>query len=70
MYRKVGEIFEYNGNTLIVNEATHSTCDGCYFEEEDVDCYMEIEIGACSIHLREDQKSIIFRQLKKFKFLK
>lgn len=68
MYRKVGERFECKGKTLIVVENTHGTCDGCYFDEDDVDCYNES--GACAKHFREDQKSIIFRQLKKFKFLK
>lgn len=62
--RKVGEIFDYKGNTFEVVE--NNNCIGCYFRY----CIglpnnARIVTGYCSPNLRKDGKSVIFKEVKK-----
>ena len=60
MERKIGEIFEYNGEWYqCVN--TGFSCADCDIKE---DCY-DTSIGACSYRLRKDGKQVRFKKLEK-----
>ena len=60
MERKIGEIFEYNGEwyQCIVG----NSCDNCAFTEINCDA---VPIGYCYAHGRKDNKGVIFKKLEK-----
>ena len=60
MERKIGEIFEYNGEWYQCVES--SGCAPCVFNE--TDC-RDIDTGSCDEDSRSDGKSIVFKNLKK-----
>lgn len=59
--RPIGEIYEYNNVTLQVVE--RRGCEGCYFYHF-ANCMNKRRItGHCGHLLREDRKSVIFKQI-------
>lgn len=57
--RKVGEIFEYEGKKLKVEEKVSSDCYGCFFDEQHILCSNKA-LGYCGSEFRTDKKEIIF----------
>ena len=60
MGRKIGEIFEYNGEWYQCVES--SGCALCAFNETDCN---DIDTGSCEVNRRSDGKSVVFRKLEK-----
>ena len=62
MERKIGEIFEYNGEWYqCVKDTTDENCDKCSFH-----CYCNFDVcGFCSSDSREDKQSVCFKKLEK-----
>ena len=62
MERKIGEIFEYNGEWYqCVKDTTDEDCGECDFH-----CYCKFEVcGFCSSDYREDKQSVCFKKLEK-----
>jgi len=62
MIRPIGEIFEFNGVKLQVVKC--SDCEGCYFNENQIDCCDEsvMDITSdCSFQARTN--SVIFKEV-------
>lgn len=57
--RKVGEIFEYEGKKLKVEEKVSSDCYGCFFDEQHILCSNKA-LGYCGSEFRTDKKEVIF----------
>ena len=59
--RKIGEVFDYNGKKLRVEEF-RSGCVGCFFDGQ---CSKTIKetTGACGSSIREDGKNVIFAEV-------
>ena len=62
MERKIGEIFEYNGEWYQCLEKKY--CNGCVFRDAKCDDVRKI-LGNCSVRNRSDKKSVIFKKLEK-----
>ena len=66
MERKIGEIFEYNGEWYQCLEGETCICFGCDFLEYNCD---DISLkgvkGSCQSEYRKDNKSVIFKKLEK-----
>ena len=62
MERKIGEIFEYNGEWYQCLE--EKCCNGCVFRDAKCDDARKI-LGNCSVRNRSDKKSVIFKKLEK-----
>ena len=62
MERKIGEIFEYNGEWYQCLEEKY--CNGCVFRDTKCDDVRKI-LGNCSVRNRSDKKSVIFKKLEK-----
>ena len=62
MERKIGEIFEYNGEWHQCLEEKY--CNGCVFRDAKCDDVRKI-LGNCSVRNRSDKKSICFKKLEK-----
>lgn len=60
MERKIGEIFEYNGEWYQCVENDKESCEDCDFTE-----YCESYSGNCDSTSREDGRSICFKKLEK-----
>ena len=62
MERKIGEIFEYNGEWYqCVKDTTDEDCDECNFHR-----YCNFDVcGFCSSDHREDKQSVCFKKLEK-----
>lgn len=64
--RKIGERFDFEEVTLEVVE--NWSCQGCIFDNIIVGCYMDHHIrdkfGPCGPHLRDDKKSVIFKEIE------
>lgn len=58
MEKKIGEVFEYNGVTLITIE--NNSCEGCFFNNRNI-CTIGNRLFLCSSIFREDNKNVIFR---------
>ena len=56
MERKVGEVFEYEGIKLKVEETEDYSCRGCYFLDLGDKCYDQI----CMRSERKDRKNVVF----------
>ena len=61
MERKVGEVFKYNGVTLITIE--NNSCEGCFFNDGNI-CTRETELIFCSAGYRNDNKNVIFKEME------
>ena len=61
MERKVGEVFDYNGVTLIIIE--NNSCEGCFFNDGNI-CTRETELIFCSAGYRNDNKNVIFKKME------
>lgn len=67
MERKVGEIFEYNGEWYQCIHTKSLGCENCDLAtKSDIHCSDVFEIrGECLLCYRKDGKSVIFKKLKK-----
>ena len=66
MERKIGEIFEYNGEWYQCLEEKTCTCFGCDFRDYNCDDISLKEVkGSCQSERRKDNKSVIFKKLEK-----
>ena len=66
MDKKIGEVFQYNGVTLITIEDKNNNngCKGCYFFNSNI-CIVENDQHiSCSALCRDDNKSVIFRKVE------
>lgn len=59
--RSIGEIFEYHKIKLQVVE--NYTCKGCHFWRNGICINYSKKTGNCSRYIREDNKSVIFKQV-------
>ena len=65
MERKIGEIFNYQGNWYQCIENTGYGCTICHFNtHNNICCNLNI-IGNCLPPYKKDYKSVVFRKLKK-----
>ena len=66
MERKIGEIFEYNGEWY---QCVGGTCRNCSFYYDtvckNITTIGRTTIGNCHCSLRTDHKSVIFKKLEK-----
>ena len=66
MERKIGETFEYNGEWYQCLEEKTCTCFGCDFRGYNcADISLKEVKGSCQLERRKDNKSVIFKKLKK-----
>ena len=66
MERKIGEIFEYNGEWYQCLEDKTCTCFGCDFRDYTcADISVKEVKGICQSERRKDNKSVIFKKLEK-----
>ena len=66
MERKIGEIFEYNGEWYQCLEEKTCTCFGCDFRDHNCDDISLKEVkGSCQSERRKDNKSVVFKKLEK-----
>ena len=65
MEKKIGEVFEHNGVTLItIEDKNNDDCKGCYFFNSNI-CIVENDQHiSCSALCRDDNKSVIFRKVE------
>ena len=63
MTREIGDIFDNNGMKLKVVEL--ESCKGCYYKNGTSCINDNIKSGDCSDHFRTDNKSVIFKKVKK-----
>lgn len=63
MDKKIGEVFEHNGVTLItIEDKNNDGCKGCYFFNSNI-CIVENDQHiSCSALCRDDNKSVIFKK--------
>ena len=59
MEREVGEVFEYEGEKLMVVENDGSDCKKCFFYNRDCSLIKDVR-GFCSEEFRTDKKCVIF----------
>ena len=66
MERKIGEIFEYNGEwyQCVKDDYPFNCMECCFYNGGDKKCGKEL-IGYCSSEYRSDGKEIIFKKLEK-----
>ena len=64
MERKIGEIFEYDGNKLRVEAYENSDCSNCYFEELCPNINLDI-VGNCESINRQDKSNVRFIAIEK-----
>ena len=65
MEQRVGEIFKYNGVTLITIE--NNGCKGCFFNINGI-CSMDCDkVIFCSASCRDDNKKVMFRKVEDMK---
>ena len=63
MEKKIGEIFEHNGVTLITIEDKNNSCKGCFFSGGTRCAAGDSEIF-CSASCRDDNKNVIFKEVE------
>ena len=62
MERKIGEIFEFDGETLEVVERLG--CGGCYFNSCDgSSCFAYVNVSGSCVTSKPDSKSVIFKRV-------
>lgn len=66
MERKIGEVFEYNGEwyQCVKDDYPFNCRKCCFYNEADKICSEELT-GYCSSEFRSDEKEIIFKKLEK-----
>ena len=64
MERKIGEIFEYDGNKLRVEACENSECSNCYFAELCPNIDLDI-VGNCESTDRQDKSNVKFIAIEK-----
>ena len=67
MERKIGEIFEYNGEWYQCVGGKVDSCNGCHFFSEKSKCYNSTDDNflLCSNYNRKDKTPVIFKKLEK-----
>lgn len=63
MERKVGEVFDFNGESLQVMESKDGSCKRCFFCTHHFPCMHEDDrkiTGQCIDFRRSDQKDVVF----------
>jgi hypothetical protein len=72
--KKIGEIFEFEGNTFICKGVSVAdVCNGCYFLNEKRDCNCReiiAKVGFCSGIAREDHKEVVYSLLEEGRLFK
>ena len=63
MELNIGETIKYNGVSLIVIEGKNNSCEGCFFSGRTL-CSAAISEIYCSASYRDDNKSVIFKEVK------
>ena len=64
MERKVGEVFEYQGKKLRVEESKNGGCDGCFFDGQTLSFCNKLTLaGHCEFEYRTDKKEVIFVEI-------
>lgn len=62
--RKVGEVFEYQGKKLRVEEIKNGGCDGCFFDGQLPSFCNKLTLaGHCESEYRTDKKEVIFVEI-------
>ena len=61
MDKKIGEVFQYNGVTLITIE--NDSCEGYFFNDGNI-FTRETELIFCSAGYRNDNKNVIFKKME------
>ena len=63
MERKIGEVFEYEGKALRVEEYKDNVneCFGCFLDGK---CFSSKAVGHCEAERRTDKKNVIFVEVK------
>lgn len=65
MDKKIGEIFEHNGVTLItIEDKNNGSCKGCYFLNDDNCAAMNNQEISCCASCRDDNKNVIFKEVE------
>ena len=65
MEHKVGEIFEWRGIKLQVEETPVGVCTGCFFFEDGFCAGFEYaDLEGCAGKFREDGNTVVFRLIK------
>lgn len=61
--REIGEVFEYEGKALRVEEYKDNVnkCFGCFFDGK---CFLSKAVGPCAAERRTDKKNVIFVEVK------
>ena len=62
MEYKVGEVFDYNGVTLVTIE--NNDCKGCFFNNNDTCTMDSAKVLFCSKVCRKDNKNVIFKEME------
>ena len=65
MNRKLGEVFEFIGYRLRVEESKKNDCEGCFFYEHNIDCIHKYSVTSKCINvifkeIKEDMKVLLF----------
>ena len=63
MERSIGEVFDYKGIKLKVEEKKKKNCEGCHFLKEK-NCGEISIVGKCSGNYREGKKEVIFVEVE------
>ena len=65
MEHKVGEIFEWHGRKLQVEETLRGSCAGCFFFIDGFCVGFEYDdLEGCGSRLRKDETAVVFRLIK------
>lgn len=65
MEHKLGEIFEWRGIKLQVEETLIGDCAGCFFFEDGFCAGLEYEdLEGCGNRFRKDETAVVFRLIK------
>ncbi len=64
MERVIGEVFQYDSVKLRVVKNWKNKCNGCYFENKHICSKYRDLLGYCSSFCRDDNRDVIFREIK------
>lgn len=60
MERKIGEVFEFEGKKLKVEEVNSGSCEGCFFNDRKC---LEMVAGECCGCYRTDDTWVIYKDI-------
>ena len=64
MERKIGETFEFEGDTYRVEESYSGSCTGCAFQDRKDGCPKDVS-GICCDSSRHDNNCVVFTKVRK-----